>query len=61
MSTRSEVEDMAREILRRCGEAGIAGVVLKAQEAHAAGDRAQMRQWWSIAEAMLGLRPAPTA
>ena len=61
MSTRSDIQEMAHEILRRCGEAGLAGVVLKAQEAQAAGDPVQMRQWRSIAQAMLGLRPVPAA
>ena len=55
--TQCDIDLLAGEIFNRCGEPGLAGVVLRSQEAAANGDWAQVRQWRSIAQAMLRLVP----
>lgn len=58
MLTIRQATDVAHTLFERLGETALAGVVLRAQEAAAAGDLVRRMDWQLVATIMTGMTPS---
>ena len=58
MLTLRQATDVAHTLFERLGETALAGVVLRAQEAAAAGDVTRRTDWQLIASVLNGMTPS---
>ena len=61
MLTIRQATDVAHALFERLGETALAGVVLRAQEAAAAGDIVRRSDWQLIANVLSGMTPTPAS
>ena len=58
MLTLRQATDVAQTLFERLGETALAGVILRAQEAAAAGDAIRRADWQLIASVLNGMAPS---